>query len=729
MDLSIRARWLSRAVLALIAVPAIAAAQSPAALVRAYRESPAPARRVAVERYAAGRAGTVNGALARLALGVTAFEQKDWPAAIENLRLAGNRPPQLADYVAFHLTAARLEAKDPALDAGALAAVYNSRATSPLAGRALVLDGRARLAANSAKDAIRVLNGRYSELPQPEGDMALAMAHEAAGDLPRAALSYQQVYYKHPLAPAAAEAEAALAKLRAALGDAYPPPPAPLMLARADKLLEGRAWARARDEYRSLASQLGGPEGDLARVRIGAADYQGGNTTAADRHLRSLTSRSGSEADAERLYYLVECARRLGKDDEMAELVRRLERSYPESPWRLKALVSAGNRYLLVNEPGKYLPFYRAAYESFPASAEAAYCHWKVAWNSYMQRKGDAGSRMRAHVEKFPSHATASAALYFLGRLAERDSRWGEARAWYTALADLFPNYYYGLQARERLAGARVASAAPNPEVPAFLNGISFPPRPRNTPVKPEAAAALRIERARLLRSAGLDELAGAELRFGSRAGEQPTLLAVEATRGGAAPHEKLRLLKGMQTDYLAMGIEQAPAAYWENLFPLPFRNELVRSARQNNLDPLKVAALIRQESEFNPQAVSRARAHGLTQVMPGTGRQLARKAGIRRFQTGMLFQPSINLKLGALYMRQLLDKWGGSWEETLASYNAGPNRVTEWAAWHTYEEPSEFIETIPFTETREYVKAVLRNAAMYRRIYQDKPSHAAVGK
>lgn len=693
---------------------------------REYRESPTAAKRAAIENYAARHAGTTNGALARLALGVAAFEQKDWPAAIANLRAAGNRPAQLADFLAFYLTAAYVEAKDPAADPKALAAVHASRASSPLASRALVLEARARLAANAPGEAIALLNRRRAELPQPEGDLTLAAAHEADGNPARAAAAYQQVYFQYPLAETAAQAEAALAKLRGALGESYPAPSAALRLGRADRLLEGRAWARAREEYRALASQAGGPESELAGVRTGAAEYLGGNTREADRRLRAMAPEPGSAADAERLYYLAECARRLGNDGEMLQFVRRLGTAHPASPWRLKALVSAGNRYLLINDAGSFVPLYREAWESFPAGAEAAYCHWKVAWNSYLGRKEDAGRLLRAHAERFPTQGTAGAALYFLGRLAERGSRWGEARAWYAALADVYPNYYYGLEARERLATGRVAAAVPDPGTLAYLSGLGLPPRPENPPAKAAPATALRIERARLLRSAGLDDLARAELRFGSRSGEQPTLLAAEAARGGDAPHETLRLLKSMRLNYFAMELEQAPAAYWESLFPLPFRDELVGNARRNNLDPFKVAALIRQESEFDPRALSRAKAHGLTQVMPGTGRQLARTAGIRRFHTGMLFEPGVNLRLGTLYLRSLLDKWGGSWEETLASYNAGPNRVAEWVAWHSYEEPAEFVETIPFTETREYVKAVLRNAAVYRRIYRAKPLQAA---
>jgi soluble lytic murein transglycosylase len=95
-----------------------------------------------------------------------------------------------------------------------------------------------------------------------------------------------------------------------------------------------------------------------------------------------------------------------------------------------------------------------------------------------------------------------------------------------------------------------------------------------------------------------------------------------------------------------------------------------------------------------------------------------ARQAGVARFTTKALFQPAVNLKIGAAIFRSMLDKNNGGLEATLASYNAGPNRAAEWLTWHAYREPAEFVETIPFTETRDYVQAVLRNADVYRRLY-----------
>jgi len=241
-------------------------------------------------------------------------------------------------------------------------------------------------------------------------------------------------------------------------------------------------------------------------------------------------------------------------------------------------------------------------------------------------------------------------------------------------------------------------------------------PKPVPSQATPETDA--RIGRSRLLRSAGLSDLADSELRFGARTGAQPALLAMEMAGAADAPHQAMRIMKRMAPEYLNLNLEEAPRKFWELLFPLPYRSDLVESARQRSLDPYLLAGLIRQESEFNPQARSSANAYGLTQVRPVTGRQFARKAGVPRFSSRALFQPSVNLKIGASIFRSMLDQNGGRLEQTLAEYNAGPNRLTAWLGWSNYREPAEFVESIPFTETRDYVQAVLRNADIYRRLY-----------
>jgi soluble lytic murein transglycosylase len=681
-------------------------------LVRAYREAPSPARRGAIVAYIAGH--PKDAALANLALGIAEYEHKNYAGAIAELKPVQGKLAPLADYAAYYLALARVEANDFEVTGADLAAAHRN---SPLNGRSWLVEARARKA-TAAADAVRLLRDHYAELPQPEGDVTLADCYQAANDLAHAAEFYQRVHYQYLTGAASTRAAAALLTLQDAMGSNYPPPAAAQVLHHGDRLMEAAEYTQARQEYQAAAAIAGGVERDQALVRMGAADYLAGRTASAWPYLRGLEI-GDSEAAAERLYYLVECARRRNDDAEMMSTLQQLAARFRQSPWRLKALTSAANRYLLLNRPEDYVPLYQAVYQDFPASAPAALGHWKVTFQAYLHDREDAGRLLMEHLRQYPGHSSAGAALYFLGRRLERSGDMAGARACYQKLASAFENHYYAMLARDRLklAAPLPASAAPA-EIAQLVAGLRLT---GPAPVAAENAAATeaRIERSRLLRSAGLSDLADAELRFGMRTDGQPALLGMELATSAEAPHQALRIMKSTSPEYLNMPVKSAPRKYWELLFPLPYRTDLVRNAQERNLDPYLIAGLIRQESEFNPQAVSRAKAYGLTQIRPGTGRQFARTAGVPRFTTRVLSQPAANLKIGCSILRSMLDQQGGKVEQTLAAYNAGPQRVVEWLTWNSYREPAEFVESIPFTETRDYVQAVLRNAEMYRRLYQ----------
>jgi len=688
-----------------------------AALVSSYRSAPTPASRAAVEKYAAAHAKDKNGPLARLGLGVAAYENKDYAAAIAALKAAS--VPQLADYAGYYLAAARVESNDNALISKDAAAAHAGGIPSPLSGKAWLVEARALKAAGAPSGpaaAVRLLRDHYAELPEPEGNLTLADCYQASGDPVDAADFYQRVYYQTFSGDAADRAGAALAALKDSLGTSYPAALPQQLLRRADRILEAGDDRRARAEYQSVAALTAGLEHDQALVGAGAAQYLNGDTSAACSYLGSLDLPK-SEAEAQRTYYVGECARRQNDDGGMMAAVKKLGERYPQSPWRFKALVSAANRYLIANRPDDYIPLYRDAYEAFPAEPSAGGCHWKVAFHAWMSGQAGAAALLREHLANYPGHATAGAALYFLGRSAEKESDFGAARADYRRLAQAFQNTYYAMQARDRLTWPEVAGAALSERTSAFLDALALP-QAQAPPSESTPATAARIERSRLLRTAGLGDLADSELRFGAKNGGQPALLGMELAGAADAPHLAMRIMKNMAPDYLGLPLNAAPRQFWELLFPLPYRGELFQDAHARGLDPYLVAGLIRQESEFDPQARSHAAALGLTQVRSGTGRLYARQAGVPGFNSRILFDPAANLKIGMAILRTTLDKNGGKLEPTLAAYNAGPERAAEWLSWNTYREPAEFVESIPYTETREYIQAVLRNADVYRRLY-----------
>jgi soluble lytic murein transglycosylase len=189
-----------------------------------------------------------------------------------------------------------------------------------------------------------------------------------------------------------------------------------------------------------------------------------------------------------------------------------------------------------------------------------------------------------------------------------------------------------------------------------------------------------------------------------------------------------IEAMKRAIPNYWAQDLNTIPKPYWEALFPRPFWTDLRRHASENGLDAYLVASLIRQESEFNPSVISHANAWGLMQVLPGTGKLVAKQLKIRRFNQEQLLVPPVNLQIGTRYFRAMVDQFGGQVEYALAAYNAGSDRVDAWRADGKYRDVQEFVESIPFTETREYVQAIMRNAAIYKQLYATAGNGSASG-
>ena len=702
----------SRCLLLLLFTAIILPAQTLENLALAYRKNPKPQTRAAVLRFANAHPKDINGALALLALGATELDQRQFGDAQQHLQAAAKRLQALRDYAAYLDAAAGFELRDFSNTEHTLKPVWESTPLSPLVGKSVILQANSFIQDGKPKKAIELVEKHLADVPESKAEDVLAHAYELAGDTANATAHYQRIYVDFPLSEEASDADAAMEK--------YPKPAPQRLLARAFKLIDGGDYSRARKELEALLPSLSGAESDLGRVRIGVARYLAREYRETYSYLGSFEV-STPEAEAERLYYLLQNARHLDKIDEMNAALERLSKSYPLSRWRLQALLAVAGYYGLRNEPASYEPVYRACYESFPSDPQAAQCHWRVTWAEYLRDPGGAAPMLREHLQNYPDSDHATAALYFLGRIAEAKGDRAAARSYYDELNTAYPNYYYAVLARERLMDPEAAKAEPSDEVKQFLASVRFSPRSRMESFAADAANKLRIDRARLLASAGLDDLAESELRFAAKTDGQPQVIAIalaELANRRDQPELAIRSIKRYAPGYLFLPIAPGTETFWRLAFPLPYRKALEQYSRERELDPFLVAALIRQESEFNARAVSRANAYGLTQVLPSTGRELSRKLNIPRFRTNMLFQPETNLQIGTYYLRSLLDQLQGRWEPALASYNAGKRHVNSWLTWSQFREPAEFIETIPFNETRIYVQSVLRNADVYRRLY-----------
>jgi len=355
--------------------------------------------------------------------------------------------------------------------------------------------------------------------------------------------------------------------------------------------------------------------------------------------------------------------------------------------------------------------------QRFPHSIYAPAAHWHAAWLSYrLRRYPDAARLMDEQIVNYPGGDEVPGALYWRGRLYEDvEHNFGQALNYYNALSDAYANSYYAALGRQRiavLAQAGHAAVAPAPALASVreLDDLHLTDAlPENDP---------HLIKARLLANAALNEYIRPEIQLSATSPQWGALAEAEIYQSFGESTRALQAMKRSKIPFFSLPVHDVPLAYWQIVLPRPYWQQLSADAQANGLDPYLVAALIRQESEFNPLAVSRANAVGLMQLLPSVGKSLAKKEGEKHFSTNELLDPATNLRLGTADLRKAIDRYSGQIEYALAAYNAGDTPVRQWIALNDYKDIPEWVESIPYTETREYVQGILRNREAYRAVY-----------
>ena len=680
-------------------------------LSRALREKDSPANYERLMAFAREHAGDPAGSLAALGLGYRDYTRGRWPEAATWLGRA-EQNPLLLDYVLYweaqnaqgqHRSAAAIEF---------LERIENRYPSSAILPQALEALAGIALENGDAARARFALEG-YSKTAEYTGLLLLrARARELDRAPALAAADYVALYYRYPLSAEAKRAGERLDPLRAQLRGEFPEVTAQMRLARGEAFYNARQWRQARSEYQAIAKVLSGADRERALLRAAASAVQPRGGPGPLEELRL----ANADLDAERYALLAEVYHRRKKVDAMQRAAEGAVARSPHSSGAAGALFECGNHFWSRLDRATAAEYYRRSLEAAPASPVAETAKWRLAWTAYLDRDARAATLFEEHVRQFPTSSYLSEALYWLGRTAERSGDTGRARAFFLKLAGRFPQTYWGSEARARLQQLGPGSPESTGEIPVLALVPPAKPLPDlSAPLS--AAAAVRDERARALHAIGFDASADLEWRAGYAETGAPLLLvalAKAAADSGRYPAAIVTIRQAVP-QLEARRWEELPVEVWATAFPLPYEDAIRNAAGRQGLDPMLVAGLIRQESAFQPRSVSRAKAIGLMQVMPGTGKILARQLNIP-FNKSKLFDPEYNLRLGTKYLANLVAMFGSE-EPALAAYDAGEARIAGWQAERKYDEMAEFVESIPITETREYVQIVSRNASIYRRL------------
>ena len=546
---------------------------------------------------------------------------------------------------------------------------------APAAREALLARARTLLLAGDTLRALEVF-------AQAGKGLEVARLALAAGDSARARTALYELMTRAPQSDDAATA------VGLALGPL--PPRAP-----AEHVALGRALNR-----RSTAAD--------ARIHVEHAIRRGDSSAATLVFYGELLAATGRLADAARAYRAAASDSVLGPlaiyrrarvlvrlgDPGATTALSGFAQTYPSDTAAPTALYVLGDALFDRGDWSGTARWFGELIARYPSDTRASLARFRLAARAYRDGQLDSAAALYQAEISAPGPQR-TGARFWLGKLTRARGDSAGARAIWRALAREDSLGYYGLRARREtdLPPVAITPAAPPPDVP--------------------AAVATGLARLDTLMLAGLDSEAQLEVRAVlSRPPQDVNTLLAWSEGLGLRGFGSAAVRLGWQAFLKTPGDVRVLRA----IYPWPARMAVQAEAQEFGVDPLLLVAIVRQESVFDVEALSSAGARGLAQLTPGTAALTARGLDVT-FYPEWITVPDLNLHLGAAHLAELLRRFTPL-EAAIAAYNAGGSPVRRWLERDGADDPDQFIELIPYPETRGYVRSVLRNRELYRALY-----------
>ena len=562
----------------------------------------------------------------------------------------------------------------------------------------------------SAEEILRQLRADKSA-KREIADEALylqAQIREAQGDPIRAHALYNTVRDSAPNSRWAAAARKAQISLRQTFPDLFTFQTIDELAAEADRLARERQTIEAETLYNKLlnnASDAATRLTYLTKLANLFLSTRSRNDAIPTLELIAQDFPESAEA-AKALYQIGQIYWNRHENTQALEYFQLILDKYPTSESVDRARFAAADIHEYFGRRPEAIQLYSDIIKLSPVGQIRDDAAWRLAWLYY--RSGDLASASETFTglsKQSGNGPFGTAALYWQARISEKSGENDKARQTYRQITASAPESYY--QSLSWRALQRLGDASEEPKWVV----ASSPQEADDPPIAPELV--FHLSRARALGSLSLQHLAITELDELNRA---------------ATPSNRMRAF--LMREYFKTGgyarslqlANQLPSSRHDRepyRYPLAFWQLIQQKAQQRGLDPYLVLALIRQESLFDARARSPAAALGLMQLLQPTAARVAKQIGIAVPTPDMLFDPDVNLALGTQYLKDLLARYSNNRQKAIAAYNAGESAVDRWEKEISTDDIEEFVERIPYVETRGYVKLVLRNQQIYKSLYE----------
>jgi soluble lytic murein transglycosylase len=454
---------------------------------------------------------------------------------------------------------------------------------------------------------------------------------------------------------------------------------------------------------------------DEAQMMLGRIYLRKGKLKSAAWYFKKARN-LGKDSKPEAMFYLALTYAYLDNLHATIWNLEKLVSLYPNSHSADDALYYAGRYYLQLGSTPEALRAYEKLVSSYPDSELFARALWLVGNIYYKQGNFQKAYEHFSRTFDLPPERASDQLLFWAAKCAEKIGKDRQAVSAYQLTIKRYDHSYYGYRAREELEKYGIyikANAVPDvSEIIGAINGKS-----------PEAID--HEKKYRELLALGLGDEAAEEAAF--------LIERVPLSKKDKAQIARYHayVMKGkfsrpiwfadrkIEEATLTGDLAQIDPRIWRFCYPRGYWRYVEKYSKMYGLDPYLTYAVIREESRFKSRALSRSWAHGLMQIIPSTGRRLARLLGMR-YSRWKLYDPRVNIQMGTYYLSQLIERFDGNITLALASYNGGPVRVKRWLKKYNHKDLDidEFVEDIPVRETRNYVKKVLKSYYGYKRTY-----------
>lgn len=666
--------------------------------------------------------GTDEAALARLMRGYMRLQAKDYQSAASLLADPNiARQSALGDYAGYYRGQALQELGRNE------EAEKEYRRLSQSFPDSLMARQAALQAAGSAmmRGSYQTVIDDVADLVEKNDGTALKLRADSLERLGRtneAIITLRKLYFDAPQSP---EADKVAARLTA-MGASTAPADSAQMKRRADNLFQAGLYALAVQSYDQLLAQYPSAATEDVLLRSGLSSYRANAFRQATGYLSRVRSKS-PQVMGDALYYLGMSDLSLSDESGALGALSELRRVAASSNRIGDLLYGIGRYHEKRDRPDQAATYYSQLIRQFPQSDNADEAHYFIAWRAHQAGDFATSSRMLTeHVANYNGVTENRGKAGFWAALdSEKSGDKARALTLYRAMLMRYGAGWYGVNAERRISklvneGIQPKSIQADLILRRAVEGLQTVNLPQDNLKDRErqrVAKAEQLMRIAMLQSA-MNELDAARNVLPNAA--IVNLRIAQIFRQSGENVAAINALKRAYPDYGQTLPEEMSREEWDVFYPLKWWPTIREESSGKGLDPYLVAGIIRQETVFNAQARSRANALGLMQLLPSTGRAVARKNNIgQQLSTSDFFNPVLNIQLGTSYVKELLGQFG-RFEYVAAAYNGGPTRVRRWINELPGGEIEEWVENIPLSETRLYVQGVYRNARQYQRLYDE---------